>query len=214
MSKRRIEDDIDELSEEYLEDLSNEKRVRLIMKGAARDEKWIDKVVEATPRKGYVQYDVGFTRRTEVVYQVAQSITTALNETFLNCCWAHMLHNSLTKFPLLYEDSSPGTEMIENVLHPSTFLARLYIQQAAYRRFAEDDLDLTLTELVSKVPRGKTIVEQVDDILEKEQSRIQLLYKQSEHSLVPGINLPEDIDAEIEQIYTDISVVYDKAISD
>jgi hypothetical protein len=93
-------------------------------------------------------------------------------------------------------------------VHPSDFLEAVYIWSEVYRRFATEDLGVSLETWLSKVPEGARVLDTVDDILESEADQLQRWQGDGEPLPVSEIDPPDDFDAVIEDRYAIVSQHY------
>jgi hypothetical protein len=93
-------------------------------------------------------------------------------------------------------------------VHPSDFLKAVYIWSEAYRRFATEDLGVSLETWLSEVPEGARVLDTVDDILESEADQLRRWRGDGESFSVSEVDLPDDFDAVIEDRYADVAEHY------
>jgi hypothetical protein len=88
MTKRNVENDIEELSEEVLGDLSHDERLELLLEASAKGKDgWRERLAETAPRATYEQMEVGLTRRVEIAYAMGQTATIHLQGSALRYVW-------------------------------------------------------------------------------------------------------------------------------
>ena len=208
MTKGNVENDIEELSEEVLGDLSHDERLELLLKASAKGKDgWRERLAETAPRATYEQMEVGLTRRVEIAYAMGQTATIHLQGSALRYLWVSSAYEYSAQVSLLEELPPHPLVSIEDV-HPLDFLEAVYIWSEAYRRFANDDLGVALETWLSKVPEGAQVLDTVDAILESEADQLRRWQGDGEPLPIPEIDPPDDFDAVIEDRYTIVSQHY------
>ena len=202
MTKRSLENDIDEMNEEILGDLSHDDRLQLFLEATAQDkEQWRERISEATPRATYEQDEVGFTRRKQLSFSIAQTAIADLHSNLLWYLWAESVSSYSAQVTVVDDEIPPHPLTTLDSFAPSTFLARLYISYEAYQRFAEEELGVTLDIWVSEIPRGSRVVESAADILEEKEAELFRWCGDSHVEEIMGVDLPDDPDAEAAERY-------------
>lgn len=201
MTKRSVESDIADASEEVLRDLSPDNRLRLLIESQADDrDEWIDKLHETTPKHDYRMKDHEVSNRVRFAYILAQHAAYDLWTAWLRYYW--MLSESvfdrvadlfdLPKASEHFEDEQQmdyGAQIMNKVLE-------MYVGYRSFSRFAEDVLDVDLeTWLTSMHPDGERIVPAVKEVLEMEQATIDTLRESiPETAELLNEHMPDDHD--------------------
>jgi len=209
MTKGNVENDVEELSEEVLGDLSHDERLELFLEASAKGKDgWRERLAETAPQATYEQMKVGLTRRVEIAYAVGQTATIHLQRSALRYLWVSSAYEYSTQVSLLDEELPPHPLVSMEDVHPLDFLEAVYIWSEAYRRFANDDLGVALETWLSEVPEGARILDTVDAILESEADQLRRWQGDGEPLPIPAMNSPDEFDAVIEDRYAIVSQHY------
>ncbi|WP_256686112.1 hypothetical protein [Halococcus qingdaonensis] len=213
MTKRSLENDIEALNQEVLGDLSHDERLELLLEANAnRKDSWRERLAETAPRAIYEQMEVGLTRRVEVSYTMGQTATVHLQSSALRYLWASSVFEYSAQVTLADEELPPHPLVSMDDFDPTEFLVELYVTTDAYRRFATEDLGVSLETWLAGVPEGASVVASATDILDAEADRLQRLQDDSEPLLGVAADLPDDFDAAIDERYTIISDFYNDVL--
>lgn len=171
MTKRTLENDIDNLSDEILGGLDPTDRVGLMLRaGAAGRNNWIDRLRETCPQHTYETYDVDYTNRMQL------AIVWGCNAQYdLRVALERYRHAALQRqrdlllsvvaadgMEPLIEDITNSTDGIGTPVGCVAHLARLYY---GYEMFAEEVLDISLTEWLGGIPGEDSVVEPAAEVL-------------------------------------------------
>ena len=164
MSKRRLENEIDELSDEILGDLEPDQRLQLVLSAQANgNEQRIDRLVETCPQYKYMATDRAFANRARLAQRIAHQAVYELHTTYLQYELTQQQHYT---WILSYErDERPSGEELDRVLERSYELRMLFIElytsYYAHRRFATEVLDINPETWLACHPEGSSIFEVV-----------------------------------------------------
>ncbi|WP_336361923.1 hypothetical protein [Halalkalicoccus salilacus] len=177
MSKRRLGDDIDELSDDLLRDLEPEQRFQLHLRAQADGkEQWIDRLVETCPRYKYTATDHAFTDRVQLAQRLAQQAVYDLHTTYLH--YEYLQQQQRYTWALDYErDEEVSDEELDRAAERADEIresfAELYTSYHAHRRFATEILDVDPKIWLASHPEGSTVFEIVADVID-DQREIEL----------------------------------------
>jgi len=209
MTKRSVANDIEELNEEVLGDLSHDERVQIFLEASAKGrESWQERLTETAPQAIYIQKETGFTSRMVLALTIGQIATVQLQGNALRYLWTSSAYKYSAALTILDEEIPSHPVVSVEGIHPTEFLLELYLQTEAYRRFADEELGVSLETWLSVVPEGADVIETVTDILESEADRLERW--QSDAGPFDGVpaDLPDEFDAAIEDRYTTFSKHY------
>lgn len=164
MSKRRFEREIDVLNETFLENLSSDERVQLLLTSfeEGKDE-WSGTLAETCPRHPYIQPDQQVVVRMEILYLFAAQAVYELHTMYLEqqLCWQQQLH--------CWSHASPSEEVLEQAeVRAETLrelVGSLYIIYYSYRRFATETVGVDADTWLQLHPNGPAVFEAVGDLL-------------------------------------------------
>jgi hypothetical protein len=88
------------------------------------------------------------------------------------------------------------------------FVATVRVQSEACRRFATEDLGVTLGTWPSEVPESARVLDTVDAILDSAAGRLQQWQGDGETLPIPEMDPPDNFDAVIEDRYAIVSQHY------
>ena len=167
MSKRRLGNEIDELSDAILRDLEPEQRLQLLLRARADgNEQWIDRLVESCPRYKYTATDHAFTGRVRLAQRVAQQAVYELHTTYLHYKYTQQQQH----YTWLLDDEEPSDEELDRASERADELrelfAELYTIYHAHRRFATEILDVDPETWLAFHPEGPTVFEIVADMID------------------------------------------------
>lgn len=170
MSKRRLGNEIDKLSDDILRDLEPGQRLQLLLRARAdENEQWIDRLVETCPRYDYTATDHAFTDRVQLAQWIAQQAVYELHTTYLH--YKYTEQQQLYTRVLDYErDEELSDEDLDQVSERADELrvlfATLYTDYHAYQRFATEILDVDPETWLAFHPEGPTVFEVVADLID------------------------------------------------
>ncbi|WP_336361975.1 hypothetical protein [Halalkalicoccus salilacus] len=169
MSKRRLGNEIDELSDDVLRDLEPEQRLQLLLSAQAdENEQWIDRLVETCPRHKYRGTDRAFANRARLAQRIAQEAVYDLHTTYLQYSLTEQQHYSWILNQGLDEELS--AEELDRASEQTMELRRLFAKLStsyhAYRRFATEILDVDPETWLAFHPEGPTVFEGVADVID------------------------------------------------
>ena len=209
MTKRSVENDIEELSEEVLGDLSHDERLAVLLEaGAKGKDGWRDRLAETAPRAIYQQKEVGLTHRVQLSQTIGQIATVHHQRNTLCYLWTSTAYEYSANISMIDEEMPPHPVVSLEAVHPLDFLQEVYIWSEAYRRFADEDLGVSLETWLSGVPEGARVLDTVDGILESEADQLRRWRGDGESFSVSEVDLPDDFDAVIEDRYADVAEHY------
>lgn len=171
MAKRKIETELDELSEELLEDLDHRERFALLLKTNEDDrEHWRERLVETIPEADYRGVDPAYRRRAYVLLTLSERAVYELHTRFLEyqVRQTEALHYDLAELLEDDEIETPDSgSPFEDESSPGERLGDLYLEYHAYRRFAEQVIGVDLETWVAGHPNGQAVVAVIEDTLER-----------------------------------------------
>lgn len=162
-SKRSIESELSDLSDQVLGDLEANERVRLIIKAdAAGNDDRVERLVESCPTAEYRRPDHRYTNRALVAHNEAQNAMYNLRTTWLELQWvqSQLTHIGMMDLFDLYptdivEDPPDGIDFPDAEERLARFrrrenglLVTLFIHYHVYQRFAEDCIGVKFTEFL------------------------------------------------------------------
>ncbi|WP_134670247.1 hypothetical protein [Halorussus marinus] len=170
MTKRRVENELDELSDEILRELSPDERLPLVLTAAAdgKDD-WLDRLNETCPRYTYTKRDVRYTNRTRLAFILARKAVYDLHTTWLLFEWLYSHHMQMTVIALCTELDPENVDRLDDSegRDPGALLRHLYATYHGYERFADEDLGVSLETWLSIHPEGEGIATAVAEVLEE-----------------------------------------------
>ena len=170
MSKRRLENEIDELSDTILGDLEPDQRLQLLLRARAdENEQWIDRLVETCPQYDYTATDHAFTDRVQLAQRIAQQAVYELHTTYL--------HYEYTRQQQRYtwllddvRDEEPSDEELDRASERADeireLFADLYTIYHTHQRFATEILNVDPETWLTFHPEGPTVFEVVADVID------------------------------------------------
>lgn len=181
MTKRSVENDIADVSEEVLCDLSPDTRLRLLIESKADDrDEWLDKLYETTPKRDYRMKDHEVSNRIRYAYILAQHAAYDLWTAWLRYYWM-LSESAFERVSDLFDlpkasDHFDDEQQMDYDAQIMNKVLEMYVNYHAFDRFAEDVLDVDLeTWLTSMHHDGERIVPAVEEVLEMEQATIDTL---------------------------------------
>lgn len=162
MTKHRVASELEDISEELLRDLDPDERVRMILRARTRDDdRHVKQLVDSTPRKTYKSVDHEYRNRMLFATTEAMSAAYAIQTAYLEFMWmsSETTHWNLQDlFDLIPESLRDPPEDIDMPpiderratyeFRKQRALTNLYITYHTYRRFAEEQLGLSLEEFI------------------------------------------------------------------
>ena len=214
MTKRSLQNDIGELSEELLDELSSDTRLQLLLEATASDrDHWKERLVESVPRAAHTLQAGGFTRRATVSYMAAQAAVADLYSAVVWYSSIKSIHEYSAHVTLVSDDLPPHPWTLVDGAGPTTLLVQLYITYESYCRFAAEEIGVSFSTWVSPIPDGELLAEVVPDILDEEESDIRKYCDSPEEQELLGIDLPDDPDRVAEERYERLVEAYQTAVS-
>lgn len=167
MTKRRVETDLDDLSEDLLGELTPDERLQLAFTaGAARNEGRFHRLLETCPRHRYWLPDRRYTMRVQLAFTLAQRAVYDLHTTLLLFGWIAS-RNRRTMVATHRTDLEPEELGVgdESPWGLGDLLRELYANYYGYKRFADEELGVPLARWLSAHPRGPTVARRVAEVL-------------------------------------------------
>lgn len=195
MSKRSVQNDIDDLADSKLGDLSPAERCQLVIEGvAAGKDDWVHRLRDTAPVVACRATDPDYTERVEWAHRLLQQAiydlhTTSLQFDLLNHVrWSRFFADATA-------DQGPSDEELESAAEQATHLRELIVElYSAYhanRRFATEVLGVGFETWVDLHPNGVQVLERVEDQL-SDDIELELAEEHLEEKAVDG--LVEDVD--------------------
>lgn len=148
MSKRRLGNQIDRLSDGILEDLEPDTRLRIMLEAWANgNEQWTDRLVETCPQYRYKATDYAFTERARLAHQILFQAVYELHTTYLR--YEHTRQKQRYTWLLDHErEEDPSDEELNRASARADTLRELftalYCSYHAHCRFGSEILDVDL----------------------------------------------------------------------
>ena len=202
MTKRRLERDIETLSDEVLIELEPMERLRYLLEAFARDEdRWVERLQETCP---------------------AADVPSVVMAGNLALLWAYEavydLHTSALQFNLLkttqeawrvidhHRDESPSDERLAQAADRADDIRvqfiSLYIAYHSYRRFATEVLGIDLKTWVDFHKNGSAVLEAAEAVLENPtQESLAAEWLAEEEPMDIDVPADEALDAHAERRY-------------
>lgn len=172
MSKRRLDNEIDELSDEILGNLDPERRLQFVLETKAEgNSQWVEQLIESCPQHNYIATDHAFTNRMRIARRIIERAVYELHTTYLQ--YGYLQQQQRYTWLLDYErDEEPSDEELDRAAERADTLqelfAELYTSYHAYRRFATEILDVDLETWIALHPEGTTVFEVVGERIDNE----------------------------------------------
>lgn len=176
MSKRRLEGEIDEVSDEILEDLSPDKRLQLVLESRAEgNEQEVDQLMKSCPRYEVTVKDREFINRLRLAQQYVNHAICGLYTAYLQ--YELVVQRLGYQWQLDEERDRPLSDMErdrvgEQCKNRCALLVRLYTSYHAHRRFATEVLEVDLKTWVAQYP-GSIVINAVASVID-DRERIEL----------------------------------------
>lgn len=170
MTKRGVESDLEELSEELLGELTHSDRLQLALVASATGRAgWLAQLDETCPRARYVQPEMAFTARTESAFVFSQQAVYDLRTTAYLFGWTETKYRirSVLTFLTDLDPSEHGFESVSRETRGRLF-RKLYVHYEGYTRFADETLGVDLKDWLAFHPDGPNTVWMAEVMLEKE----------------------------------------------
>lgn len=170
MTKRRLGNEIDELSDEVLGNLDPERRLQLMLEAKAEgNNQWTEQLIESCPQHNYVATDHAFTDRMRIARRMIERAVYELHTTYLQ--YTYLQQQQRYTWLLDYErDEELADEELDRVDERADTLqvlfAELYTSYHAHRRFATEILDVDLETWIALHPEGPIVFEVVSERIE------------------------------------------------
>lgn len=165
MSKRRIENEINKLSDEALGELTPDTRLRILLKARADGrEEWIDRLLETCPRDTYQAFAV----RDRSAYSMAFQAVYELHTSYLR--YKLVRTEQVLRQRIDDErDEEPSDEELEQFAERANevrkSIANLYTLFHGYQRFATEVLGVNLEVWLALHPNGLAVLEAVSEVI-------------------------------------------------
>lgn len=172
MSKRRLDNEIDKLSDEVLGDIDPERRLQLVLEAKAEgNNHWTEHLIESCPQHNYVATDHVFTDRMRIARRMIERAVYELHTTYLQ--YTYLQQQQRYTWLLDYErDEELSDEELNRVGERADTLqelfAELYTSYHAHRRFATEILDVDFETWIALHPEGTTVFEVVSERINSE----------------------------------------------
>jgi hypothetical protein len=170
--KRHLDRELEELSEELLEDLKPADRMQLVLEAQAKDnDQWIERLVETAPRKTYEATDLAYKERTEWALQFLQDAVYDLHTTLLRHKlldvkqWLMVVLDARDDEPVDGHDEGGLKERADRM---TDWFMELYTQYHAYRQFASEVLGIDIDTWFESHPDGPAVLTAVRDRIDDE----------------------------------------------
>jgi hypothetical protein len=177
MSKRRLGNQIDRLSEAVLEDLEPDKRLRIMLEAWANgNEQWTDRLVETCPQYEYKATDYAFTERARLVQQILFQAVYELHTTYLHYELTRQKQRDTWLLDHEREEDLSDEELNRASARAHAELelfAALYCSYHAHCRFGSEILDVDLEMWLALHPEGEMVFEMVAETID-DQTLIEL----------------------------------------
>ncbi|WP_256686111.1 hypothetical protein [Halococcus qingdaonensis] len=169
MTKRSVETDLAELSEDILHDLSHKQRFALLLKATEDDrEQWKERLVDTIPTATYRGPDPAYRNRGYILFEMASRAFYELHTLALRFQWlqSRRTHQELLELLTDNDDESLPDPIREPETNPLLLLAELYITYHAYERFAAQIVGVDLETWAISHLDGQQILELVETLLD------------------------------------------------
>ena len=170
MTKRRVESELDDLSDEVLGDLTPDERLTLALRATAKGkDEWLDRVTETCPQYEYPRPDPRYTIRLHLVREMALYVTYELHTMYLDFELVNQLNiaASLIEFCTEVEPEAVGlAHERDSGRTPAELLADLFIRYEGAARFADEELGVPLKTWLAVHPHGPLVATTVADGLD------------------------------------------------
>lgn len=166
MTKRSVETDLAELSEDILHDLSHKQRFALLLKATEDDrDQWKERLVATIPTATYRGPDPAYRNRGYILFEMASRAFYELHTLALRFQWfqSRRIHQELLTDT---DDESLPDPIREPETNPLLLIAELYITYHAYERFAAQIVGVDLETWAISHLDGLRIVELVETLLD------------------------------------------------
>ena len=169
MTKRSIKSDIDELSEELLDDIDQRERFALLMIAAEKgNHQWSERLLEDRPAVEYRGLDPEFIRVSYMLLAMAERTVYELHVALLEYqLLEHERSSNLVEasYTGTVEETSDLSSLSAGEETPAEILAKLNVEYRARKRFAEEFLGIDLETWVTDHPSGPGVVAAVSESL-------------------------------------------------
>jgi len=195
MSKKEIQNDAEKMTEQVLEKLGYEDRTRLAVEYAAKgDRERVDQLVKSAQTSAYNGPEPFFTDRLALLETVAVYALWEIHTAAKDFSSWTMLAKKEKQLEEAYPDDD-SVDYEHKLQQQYEKAAKFLIEYNAWKKFAEEEIDVTLTELL-KFPFSDGI----DDTLEELQM-MRMLANGSMHDLCEdGDSYAEASDLDVEQL--------------
>jgi hypothetical protein len=178
MTKRRIDRELDDLSDELLVELTPNERMQLMLKARAKGkDTWIERLEETAPRYSYQATDLAYVERIELAKRYLQHAVYDLHTTLLHYKHLNTIQTSRWVIDSLREDS-PTDEHLEQAGERADELkwlfGEVYTLYHAYRQFATEIFGLDIDTWFALHPDGEAVLAAVRELLEEEEFQQEL----------------------------------------
>jgi hypothetical protein len=173
VTKRRLQHDLDELSEAILGELAPTDRVALMLQAQAADrEDWIDRLRETCPRHTYETLDVRYTNRMQLALVTGLRAVYDLRVALQEFRYATVQRQcELALSVVAAEDDDPLVERLIDMIAtpgppPIVWVASMARDYRGYKRFATDVLGVPLADWLGVHPDGPAIAETTAEVVD------------------------------------------------
>jgi hypothetical protein len=172
MTKRSLESDINELSDEILGDLDPTDRVALMLRaGATGHDDWMDRLRQTCPKHTYRTHDTEYTNRMQLATAWAAQARYGLRFAFERHRFAMLRRQRDTWLSIVAAEEMESlvaevTAETEERPAPIDWVAELAVCYCGRERFAEDVLGISLAEWIGGIPGDDGITESAAELLE------------------------------------------------
>lgn len=168
MTKRRLENEIDDASEAILEELSPDERLELIFTASGKNnDDRLDRVQETCPRRRYRLRDQEYMRQLQFAYTLALQAVYDLHTTGLLFESTLSRHRFTAAVGFKTDLSPEELGVTDEAWTPGTLLWHLSASYEGYERFAEEELGVPVATWLSVHPTGQEVARSVAEVLEE-----------------------------------------------
>ena len=214
MTKRDLENKLEDLNEEILGNLSSDERLQLLLEASARglDER-TESLIKHAPPPSYIFGESSFSHRATVAYTTAQAAVSDLHTALVWYISMKSIHDYSVQVTLRHDDLPPHPLTSIEGLGPLSLFTQLYVAYKTYHRFAEKELGVPFETWVDPVPDGKLVAEAIPEIIAEKEGEMWRYHESSEKQDSREIDLSADPDQVAEEAYENLVDAYQAAIS-
>lgn len=159
MTKRRVKNELDQLSDDVLSDLPPAERLKAFARVAADDTSpEAARLDETAPREDRSVRDPDYIIRRLALDRFAQTAVYNLHRLLLQYRWAQV--SQAVVAPHVESDSEAAADF-----QPGLLFWALVDRRHLYSEFAAEELDLSLEEFLARHDNGRAVLAQVDQTI-------------------------------------------------